>query len=146
MYLGIVPAFARGGCILHIKSDIHHSDIGFWAVLGRLLLVFMVFAVLYASFSPENFIPHILYSYHLEHFAIFYLFALSASAAFVRRDVLHIGVIMWTGAMVIEAIRWLQPAHRDFAILDWFADAAGVLAALAPVGIGRFRSAFQKRG
>ncbi len=100
-------------------------------------------AILYTSFSPESLIPHILYSYHLEHFAIFYLFALSASAAFVRRDIYHIGLAMWLGAVVIEAVRWLQPAHRDFAIVDWFADAAGVVAALAPVGVGRFRSGFQ---
>ncbi len=131
---------------MYTKSDVYYSDLGFWAVLARLLLIVMVVAVLYASFSPEALIPHILYSYHLEHFAIFYLFALAASAAFVRRDVFHIGVVMWICAIVIEAVRWLQPHHRDFAILDGFADAAGVLAALAPVGIGRFRSGFQKRG
>ncbi len=105
----------------------------------------MVTAILYTSFSPESLIPHILYSYHLEHFAIFYLFALSSSAAFVRRGVFHIGVVLWVCAVVIEAIRWLRPEHRAFAVVDWFADAAGVVAALAPVGIGSFREGFQRR-
>jgi len=102
----------------------------------------MVLATLYASFSPEKLIPHILYSYHLEHFAIFYIFALSAAAAFVRRDVFHIGVAIWLVAMLIEAVRWLRPEHKAFAIVDWFADAAGVVAALLPVALGRFRSGF----
>jgi len=99
--------------------------------------------ILYASFSPPKLIPHILYSYHLEHFAIFYLLALSTSAAFVRRDVFQIGVVIWLAAVVIEAIRWLHPEHKAFAVVDWFADAGGVVAALVPVGVGRFREAFQ---
>jgi len=124
---------------LNNKPGHYYSDSGLLAVAARVSLIFMVLAILYASFSPESLIPHILYSYHLEHFAIFYLFALSVSAAFVRRDVLHIGVVVWIGAMLIEAIRWLRPEHRDFAVVDWFADAAGVVAALAPVSVGCFR-------
>jgi len=69
--------------------------------------------------------------------------ALATSAAFVRRDVFQIGVVIWLAAVVIEAIRWLHPEHNASAMIDWFADAAGVAAALVPVGVGRFRAAFQ---
>ncbi len=130
---------------MNIEIHKYYSESGFWAVTARICFVFMAMMLLYASFAPKTRIPHIIYSYHLEHFALFYLFALSAGAAFVRRDVFHIGFLIWLGAILIEAIRWLRPEHKDFAIADWFADAAGVLAAMAPIGVGRFRDRFQRR-
>ena len=102
----------------------------------------MVVATLYASFSPPQLIPRIIYSYHLEHFVIFYMLAIATSSAFVRRDVFHIGLAIWVAALLIEAIRWLNPIHREFAIVDWFADAAGAAAALVPIRIGHFRNGF----
>jgi len=57
----------------------------------------------------------------------------------------HIGLAIWLAALLIEAIRWLQPEHKAFAVVDWFADAAGVVAALVPVGIGRLRGDVQHR-
>ncbi len=123
-------------------SSINNLDSGFLAFLGRLSFVFMALTIVYASFSPPQMIPHILYSYHLEHFAIFYFLGIATSSAFVRRDVFHLGLAIWVAALFIEAIRWVSPIHRDFAIVDWVADAAGAAAALVPIRIGHFRNGF----
>ena len=120
-----------------------YPDTGWWAVLGRLSLVVAVIAILFASFAPVGAMPRMLYSYHLEHFAAFYLVALAASAAFVRRKALHLGAIMWGFALCIELFRLLEPAHRLASMQDWFADAAGAMAALIPVAVGKFRSSFK---
>jgi len=102
--------------------------------------------LLFASFAPASALPRLFYSYHLEHFAAFYLVALAASAAFVRSDSLHIGMALWLLALAIEVCRLIQPEHhRDASIQDWFADAAGVAAALVPITLGRFRTRFAPR-
>jgi len=128
-----------------MRSTDYYPDTGVWAVLGRLSLILALLLVLFASFAPPSALPHLLYSYHLEHFAAFYLVALTASAAFVRSDSLRIGIALWLLALAIEICRLIQPEHRYSSVQDWFADAAGVAAALVPIALGRFRTRFAPR-
>ena len=41
-----------------------------------------IIAVVLASVGPSEFVPHVFHSYHVEHFAAFYLIALLAAAGF----------------------------------------------------------------
>jgi hypothetical protein len=126
-------------------SSIYYPNTGILAVIGRLSLLIVGGAVVFASFAPPWLIPHFVYSYHLEHFAAFYLLALAASGAFVRRDVQQLGGALWIFAFIIEIVRSIEPVHRSTGLVDWFADAAGVTAALVPILVGRFRDRFAPR-
>ncbi len=123
----------------------YYPDTGLWAILGRLSLILCMLLVLFASFAPPSALPRLFYSYHVEHFAVFYVVALAASAAFVRSDSLRIGIALWLLAFAIEVCRLIQPEHRHSSVQDWFADAAGVVAALVPIALGRFRTRFAPR-
>jgi hypothetical protein len=57
-------------------------------------------AIAYASLMPGRFVPRLLYSYHLEHFAAFYVAALISAAAFPRTRLRKIGVIALILAVV----------------------------------------------
>ncbi len=94
-----------------------------------------------AAFAPTP-APHLLYSYHLEHFAAAYVLALAAAAAFVKRNPLRLCVALWIAALGVELLRLTQAQHRDYSLQDWFADAGGVIAALAPMYIATFRESF----
>src|SRR5665213_1841847 len=70
----------------------YYPDSGLWAVATRVGLVAVLAAVGYASL-PGRRVPRLLYSYHLEHFAAFYLAALIAAAAFPRSRLRNIGIV-----------------------------------------------------
>lgn len=129
-----------------MQQGSYYPDTGRWAVLGRLSLIAATLVILFASFAPVRLLPHVLYSYHLEHFAAFYVMSLTAAAAFVRRKALKLGLYLCAFALGIEFLRLLLPAHRLSSLEDWFADGGGVMAALVPIAIGKFRSRFRPGG
>ena len=81
---------------------------GLLAVLPRCGLVLAVVAVAYASLAPGRYVPRLLYSYHLEHFAAFYMVALLGSAALPRAR------LRWLGAASVVLALALDLPHLLF--------------------------------
>ena len=54
-----------------------------------------------------------------------------------------LGLVLWVLGFVGEVLRLLEIVHRFTSMQDWFADAAGVAAALVPIALGRFRDSFR---
>jgi hypothetical protein len=112
------------------------------AVAARATFLGLIAAVSLASLAPTSWIPHLLYSYHLEHFAAFYLMALSMAAARYRASLNRVMLDVVVLASLLEGVRAFTPAHQLTAAEDWVADLGGGLAALAPIVIGKFRGSF----
>src|ERR1700749_3297033 len=108
---------------------------------GTFLLV--VVALCFASLAPSGWMPRVLYSYHLEHFAAFYLVALSMAAARYRANVYRVMTDIAVLATLLEGVRLFIPSHQLYVVEDWVADLGGALAALSPILIGDFRKSFR---
>jgi VanZ family protein len=80
-----------------------------------------------------------------EHFAAFYTLAVLAMAAFPRRGLLVIAVLLSAFGSLIELVQALPIVGRDCDVRDWIADTIAVLAALAPIGAARWRALFPTR-
>jgi hypothetical protein len=113
------------------------------AIVARVAFLLVVAALCFASFAPTGWMPRVLYSYHLEHFAAFYLVALSWAAARYRANVYRVMTDIAVLATVLEGVRLFIPSHRLFVVEDWVADLGGSLAALTPILIGDFRKSFR---
>jgi hypothetical protein len=115
------------------------------AVVARAVFLGLIAAVGFASLAPTAWIPHLLYSYHLEHFAAFYLMALAMAAARYRASLNRVLLDVVILASLLEGVRAFTPAHELTAVEDWVADIGGGLAALAPIMVGGFRKSFGAR-
>jgi putative Mn2+ efflux pump MntP len=112
------------------------------AVAARAAFIVTVAAIAFASLTPAGWMPRVLYSYHLEHFAAFYLVALSMAAARYRTNIYRLLLDAGVLATVLEAIRLLIPSHQLSVVEDWASDIGGILAALTPIVVGDFRKSF----
>jgi hypothetical protein len=110
------------------------------AVLSRVALLLAVLALLAASFIKP---PRLLYSYHAQHFAAFYVLSFAVALTIKRRTLIGLGVRLAVFAVAFEAARSLSPLHASTTFLDWFADAAGILGALAPMLGQKIRQRFE---
>jgi len=115
------------------------------AMLARVTFLVMIVAIAFASLAPAGWIPRVLYSYHLEHFAAFYLVALSMAAARYRASISRLLLDVAGLATVLEALRLFIPSHQLSVAEDYAADIGGALAALAPIVVGKFRESFAPR-
>ena len=115
------------------------------AKVARAAFLLLAGAICFASLAPAGWLPRLLWSYHLEHFAAFYLVALSMAAARYRAHVHRLLIDIAVLATVLEGLRLFIPAHQLYVTEDWAADLGGTLAALAPVMIGDFRRSFRSR-
>jgi hypothetical protein len=113
------------------------------AILARAAFLVIIAALCFASLAPAGWLPRVLYSYHLEHFAAFYLVALSMAAARYRANVYRVMTDIAILATVLEGLRLFIPSHQLYVAEDWVADLGGALAALAPIVIGDFRRSFR---
>jgi hypothetical protein len=112
------------------------------AIVARASLLLMIAAVCFASLAPAGWMPRVLYSYHLEHFAAFYLVALTMAAARYRAAVYRVLLDVTLLATMLEAVRLFIPSHQLYVAEDWIADVGGAMAALTPILIGNFRKSF----
>ena len=101
--------------------------------------VWLVMAVTFASFGPSTLIPHLFNSFHVEHFAVFYVLAAVASLGLPRQGLTTLAPGVIGFACLLEALRMLTVAHRLTSAADLVCDIDGVVAAYAPILIGRFR-------
>jgi hypothetical protein len=68
-----------------------------------------------------------------EHFIAFYALTGLAVAAFPRRGILGIAVLLSAFGALIEFVQGLSVVHRDRDFWDWVADTIAIAAALAPM-------------
>ena len=113
------------------------------AMVARIAFLVVVGFICFASLAPAGWMPRVLYSYHLEHFAAFYLVTLSMAAARYRANVYRVMADISMLATVLEGLRLFIPSHQLFVVEDWVADLGGALAALSPIIIGNFRRSFR---
>jgi hypothetical protein len=113
------------------------------AMVARAAFLLVIAAICFASLAPSGWMPRVLYSYHLEHFAAFYLVALSMAAARYRANVYRVMTDIAVLATLLEGVRLFIPSHQLYVVEDWVADLGGALAALAPILIGDFRKSFR---
>jgi hypothetical protein len=97
----------------------------------------------FALLVPSGWMPRVFYSYHLEHFAAFYLVALSMAAARYRASLYRVLTDIAILATALEGVRLFIPSHQLYVVEDWVADLGGALAALTPIVIGDFRKSFR---
>jgi len=110
-----------------------------WMIAALAASAWGLVAVAFASLAPPNVVPHIFYSFHVEHFVAFYLLAAMAAAGLPRQNLTTLSLGLIAFAVVLEVIRMLTPIHRLSSAEDLICDIGGVLAAFMPILIGRFR-------
>lgn len=113
------------------------------AMIARATLLVVIAAISFASLAPSGWMPRVLYSYHLEHFAAFYLVALSMAAARYRANIYRVMADIAILATVLEGLRLFIPSHQLYVAEDWVCDLGGGLAALSPMVIADFRRSFE---
>jgi len=113
------------------------------AMIARVAFLLVVAGLCFVLLAPSGWMPRVLYSYHLEHFAAFYLVALSMAAARYRANVYRVMTDIAILATVLEGVRLFIPSHQLYVVEDWVADLGGALAALSPILIGDFRKSFR---
>jgi len=110
-----------------------------WMIAALAVGAWGFIAVAFASLAPVSLVPHVFYSYHVEHFAAYYLLAVVVAAGLPRQTLTTLSLGLIAFAVVLEAIRMLTPAHQLTSAEDLICDIAGVMAGYAPILIGRFR-------
>jgi hypothetical protein len=68
-----------------------------------------------------------------EHFIAFYGLTGLAAAAFPKRNLIVIGVLLSGFGAFIEFVQGLPMVHRDRDFWDWVADTIAIIAALSPM-------------
>jgi hypothetical protein len=125
-------------------DDFRLADNHALAVGARALAVVCALAIMVASLGPSTWLPHLLYSNNLEHFAAFYVVALAFYAARYRTPLLRVVRDVVLLATALEAVRWILPGPRPASFQHWVADLGGCLAAVAPMLVSDFRGHFHR--
>ena len=120
-----------------------YPDTGPLAVLARVALIGCVAALVYATVMPGSAVPKLFYSNNLEHFAAFYVGALTAAAAFPRRRLRWLTLAFGLFALGLESLRLLG-GFTPRVVEMWCADFGGVMAAYVPMAVERFRRLFPR--
>lgn len=97
-----------------------------------------------AAVMPPHQAPKLFPWDKAEHFAAFYTLTVLAMAAFPRRNIILIAVLLSAFGGLIELVQALPIVNRDCDVWDWVADTVAVIAALAPLVAAHCRALFQK--
>ena len=122
-----------------------YPDTGPLAVLARLGFGLAVVAIFLASIAPGWLTPQLLKSHYLQHFAAFYVVTCATLAAMPRVQVRRIGIGLLVFAFALQVTQVLRGAGIHMGQQNWIADAGGIMAALSPVVVERFRRRFARR-
>jgi len=114
-------------------------NVWLWTVASLGGLAWGLIAVVFAAVGPSSLVPHVFSSYHIEHFAAFYVLAILAAAGLPRTHLVQIALALILVAVILATIRLAIPRHVLNDAEDLLADVAGVIAATAPVMVGRLR-------
>ena len=121
------------------------SDSHAFAISARAAALVCALAIVVASLGPSTWLPHLLYSNNLEHFAAFYVVALAFSAARYRAPLVRVLRDVAFLATALEAAKWVLPGPRKANFDHWIADIGGILALAAPMIVASFRNSFAPR-
>ncbi len=126
-------------------GDGRYPDAGPLAIAARLAFVGAGVAIVVAVFMPSDMVPDFVRSPYLQHFAAFYVLALTGLGAMphVRLRSLVVGLFVF--ATLLEGSHLLSGALFRALVDNWVADLGGVAAAMAPVVAERFRRRFTRR-
>jgi hypothetical protein len=116
-----------------------------WTLAALAGLAWGLIALVFASVGPSQFVPRLFYSYHIEHFAAFYVLTLLASSGLPRAPLRQVAPPLVLMAVLLATVRLLIPRHRMANAEDLAADIAGIAAAVAPILVGRFRQVVAER-
>ena len=116
-----------------------------WTLAALGGLAWGLIAVIFASIGPSQFIPRIFYSYHIEHFAAFYVIFLLAAAGLPNVRLHHIIFAALLMALILATVRLAIPRHRFSDFEDLCADIAGIAAGVAPMLVARLRRSAASR-
>lgn len=119
-----------------------YPESGAFAVLARLGLVLAALGLLGAAIVPSRLLPRLFYSYHVEHFAAFFVLGALTAAALQRRRLATLMLGLTVFAVLTEVGRILPTAGRLYHTENLASDLAGAMAALGAVAIGQFRVRF----
>ena len=122
-----------------MATNAEPSGIRLWTIFALAGLAWALIALAYASLAPSSHIPRIFHNYHVEHFAAFYMVALLGAAALPSVGLLRVGLILSLLASAFAAFRILELIDKVFYVEDLACDIGGILAALVPMVVGRFR-------
>ena len=117
----------------------HFSASSRQAIFGRVTFLIVLPAVLLLSFMGA---PKILYSYRTAHFAAMYGLSLATMAAFKNWSFV---ALFWRLTGFVSAVGVARAAmhhHVETNFFDWIADMGGVLGALVPSLVQRYRDSF----
>ncbi len=109
------------------------------AFLAALVFTFV------AAVMPPHQAPQLFPWDKAEHFAAFYALTVLALAAFPRRHLVLIGVLLSAFGGLIELVQALPIVNRDADVRDWIADTIAILAAFAPIVAAHLRALFRSR-
>ena len=112
-----------------------------WVISALAASAWGIIAITFASLAPTALIPHLFFSYHVEHFSAFYVLSVVAAAGLPRVGLARLSLNLIIFATVLELVRMATPAHKLTSAEDLVCDIAGVLAAYVPILVGRARAA-----
>lgn len=117
----------------------HPPVLKLWTLAALAGLAWALIALAFASLAPPAYVPRIFSNYHIEHFAAFYVVTLLTAAALptVRLD--RIAGVLGALAAAFALFRILALVNKVFYVEDLACDIGGIMAALAPILVGRFR-------
>lgn len=75
-----------------------------------------------------------------EHFTAFYVLTGIGAAAYSRRPLWQVGVLLSAFGALIEVVQATPWVHRDCDFWDWVADSCGIMAVIAPTLLPAWRS------
>jgi hypothetical protein len=124
----MLPAF---GCsVFRISLLIRLAQVAFFAAL--------IFTSYSAVVPPSQSVQLVPWD-KAEHFIAFYALTGLAVAAFPRRHLAVIAVLLSGFGALIEFVQGLAIVHRDRDFWDWVADTIAIACALAPMLLVRWR-------
>lgn len=116
-----------------------------WTIAGAGGLAWGLMAVVFAAVGPSELVPHILSSYHIEHFAAFYCLTTLAAVGLPRLGLVQIALSLALVAIALAVVRLTIPRHVLNDAEDLVADLGGIAAAVLPILVGRFRQIVAQR-
>jgi hypothetical protein len=110
-----------------------------WTIAAVAGLVWALIALLFASLGPHEYVPRVFSNYHVEHFVAFYVVTVLAAAGLPRAPLFQIGTGLGLMAVAIGIVRAFIPNHWVENLEDLISDLSGIVCAVAPILVGRFR-------
>jgi VanZ family protein len=115
-------------------------------ILLRLLQLGFAAALIFtfvAAVMPPHKAPKLFPWDKAEHFTAFFTLMLIAVAAFPRRNLVLIAVLLSAFGGLIEIVQGMPIVGRDCDVWDWVADTIAILAVIAPVVAMQWRAMFR---